>query len=90
MRAVAEGSLPAHIFHRSADRSPFPYAGRAKAADIQNTTPVIVRWSFATAPAKETAIKLSKEAVCEELEALGFNLAAAGVKPLFSLILYRF
>jgi putative restriction endonuclease len=80
MRAVAGGSQPAHIFHRSADRSPFTYAGRAKAADIQDTTPVIVRWSFAKAPAKETVIELSKEVVCEELEALGFNLAAAGVK----------
>jgi hypothetical protein len=56
MRAVAGGSQPAHIFHRSADRSPFTYAGRAKAADIQDTTPVIVRWSFAKAPAKETVI----------------------------------
>ncbi|MEJ1937521.1 DUF3427 domain-containing protein, partial [Nostoc sp. NIES-2111] len=50
MRAIAAGALTTHVFHRSADRSPFTYAGRAKAVDIQNTTPVVVRWGFVTAP----------------------------------------
>jgi putative restriction endonuclease len=80
MRAVADGSLPAHIFHRSADRMPFTYAGRARAVDIQNTTPVILRWSFDQAPAKGAVNDLSREEVCEELERLGFDIAAAGVK----------
>jgi putative restriction endonuclease len=80
MRAVADGSLPAHIFHRSADRMPFTYAGRAKAVDIQDTTPVILRWSFDHAPAKDTINDLSREDVCEELERLGFSIAPAGVK----------
>jgi hypothetical protein len=80
MRAVADGSLSAHIFHRSADRMPFTYAGRAKAAEIQDTTPVILRWSFDQAPAKGALNDLSREDVCKELERLGFSIAAAGVK----------
>jgi len=80
MRAVSAGSLLAHIFHRSADRSPFTYAGRAKAADIQDSTPVIVRWSFDQPPAKGNSDELSREIICEELETLGFHLETAGVK----------
>jgi putative restriction endonuclease len=80
MRAVASGSLPAHIFHRSADRSPFTYAGRAKAADMQDSTPVIVRWSFEQPPAKGDSNELSRGTICEQLETLGFHLETAGVK----------
>jgi putative restriction endonuclease len=80
MRAIAAGSLPAHIFHRSADRSPFTYAGRAKAVDVQDSTPVIVRWSFDQPPTKGDSNELSREVICEELETLGFHLETAGVK----------
>lgn len=80
MRAIANGSLVTHIFHRSADRSPFTYAGRAKAVNIQNTKPVIVRWSFENAPTKRLVDDLNRETVCKELETLGFNVAAVGVK----------
>lgn len=80
MRAIAEGSLPTHIFHRSTDRSTFTYAGRARVAEIQDTKPVIVRWSFEQTPAREIVRELSREIICAELAALGFDLAPAGVK----------
>jgi hypothetical protein len=80
MRAVAAGSLPAHIFHRSADRSPFTCAGRATAADVQDSTPVIVRWSFDQPPAKDSINYLSRDIICEELNKMGFNLEPAGSK----------
>ncbi|PSO19495.1 HNH endonuclease [Bradyrhizobium sp. MOS003] len=80
MRALANGSLPAHIFHRSADRMPFTYAGRAKAVEVQDTTPVVLRWSFDHAAAKGAVNDLSREDLCQELERLGFSIAPTGVK----------
>lgn len=80
MRAISEGSSPTHIFHRSADRSPFTYAGRAWASHIEDTTPVVVHWSFDLPPAREITDELSRDLLCEELITAGFKVAPAGIK----------
>ncbi|WP_441252109.1 HNH endonuclease [Tardiphaga sp. 71_E8_N1_1] len=80
MRAISDGSLPAHIFHRSADRSPFTYAGRARASQIEDTTPVVVHWSFDLPPAQGLTTEVSRDVLREELVKAGFDLAPSGVK----------
>lgn len=77
-RIVSEG-IPVHIFHRSADRAPFTYAGVGTPVDVTATTPVLVRWSFNQATSV-TVPMLTSVDVCNELEGLGFKLDKPGVK----------
>lgn len=46
VRAMVSGDLPVHVFWRGAGRSPFTYAGAAKALDVRLSTPVEIRWGF--------------------------------------------
>lgn len=43
---MIDGNVPVHVFWRAADRSPFSYAGLARARDVFGATPVGIRWSF--------------------------------------------
>lgn len=45
---LLSGAYPVHIFWRTADRSPFTYAGLGVASEASGTTPVQVRWAFIT------------------------------------------
>jgi putative restriction endonuclease len=77
-RMVSDG-IPVHIFHRSADRVPFTYAGIGTPVEVAATTPVLVRWSFDKAPSVVLP-QLTSVDVCGKLAKLGFELDAPGVK----------
>jgi putative restriction endonuclease len=74
MQAITSGSTPVNIFHRSGDRASFTYAGVGTPVEVTPTTPVVVRWSFTSSPIR----RLSGEAICNELSALGFELGVSG------------
>jgi hypothetical protein len=43
---MVSGHLTTHVLWRSADRSPFTYAGRGRAIAVRDVSPVEVTWSF--------------------------------------------
>jgi putative restriction endonuclease len=73
MQAIAEGELLPHIFWRSADRAPFVYVGRGHAIEIQDTSPVVVCWSFPTVIDNPSSA-LHAITISHELERNGFQL----------------
>ena len=48
---MLSGALPVHLFWRGEVRTPFTYAGLAAAAEVIDTIPVQVRWTFGSTPA---------------------------------------
>ena len=72
---VAPGAR-VHMFYRRSDRSPFMYAGLAKAEVVEPTSPVRVQWSFdeANEPAGTVGSFLSRDDIADELRALDFEL----------------
>ncbi|HEV2817809.1 MAG TPA: hypothetical protein VGW40_11400 [Allosphingosinicella sp.] len=48
VRAMLSGARPVHLFWRGELRTPFTYAGLCTAAEVADTIPVRVRWSFET------------------------------------------
>lgn len=73
---LVSGNTPAHIFCREMDRGAFTYAGRARAAAVEDTVPVTVRWTF-DANSKPSG---SQEVLSTALEKAGFILGDAGVQ----------
>jgi hypothetical protein len=62
---LISGRYPVHVFSRSADRTPFIYAGKAKLLAVKDQSPVQVRWSFekehtSTKPRVDIAATLSE------------------------------
>lgn len=47
---MLSGARPVHLFWRGEERTPFTYAGLATAAEVIDTIPVQVRWSFESTP----------------------------------------
>lgn len=43
---LVSGNFPVHVFWRAADRTPFAYAGIARAAEIYDESPVRIVWTF--------------------------------------------
>lgn len=46
VKAMLSGAFPVHLFWRGKTNGPFTYAGRATAVEVEDTSPVQVRWSF--------------------------------------------
>jgi hypothetical protein len=46
IKEMISGSVPVHVFWRSQQRSPFSYAGAARAVEVSDDSPVQVRWAF--------------------------------------------
>jgi hypothetical protein len=74
MQAIAEGRLLPHVFWRSEDRQPFTYAGQGYAVEVQDTSPVVVRWSFPTVVGEKTRLSLNAIRIANALESRGFRL----------------
>lgn len=50
IQALLADDAVVHVFYREDDRSPFTYAGQARAKEVQDTSPVKLKWSFADDP----------------------------------------
>jgi hypothetical protein len=72
------GLLPAHVFYRLADRAPFVYAGLGKVVSYENSSPVLVRWSFVNEPSDKSV--LDSEAIFTLLKEEGFELGPLRTK----------
>jgi hypothetical protein len=46
IKALVSGESDVHIFYRMDVRDPYTYAGKGTATDVQNTSPVRLRWVF--------------------------------------------
>lgn len=46
VKDMLSGAFPVHLFWRGKTNGPFSYAGPATAVDVEDTSPVQVRWSF--------------------------------------------
>jgi hypothetical protein len=46
MQAIASAKHPVHVFWRTGDKDPFTYAGAGTPMEVQDTTPVRIRWAF--------------------------------------------
>jgi putative restriction endonuclease len=46
IKRMTGGEMPVHIFWRDNDRGSFIYAGRGRAVDVVDSSPVGVRWRF--------------------------------------------
>lgn len=50
VQALLADDAVVHVFYREDDRSPFTYAGQARAKGVEDTSPVKLTWSFADDP----------------------------------------
>lgn len=46
VRRLVDPATPVHIFWRTNTRDPFTYAGRGKALEVKDSSPVEVLWAF--------------------------------------------
>jgi putative restriction endonuclease len=74
MQAIAERRVLPHIFWRSEDRAPFTYSGQGAAVEVQDTSPVVVRWYFPTVIGENPQLSLHAIGIANKLESMGFRL----------------
>lgn len=74
MQLIEKREFFPYIFWRSADRDPFVYAGRGSAVEVQDTSPVVVRWYFPTVIDGDVRSALHAISISHQLERSGFYI----------------
>jgi putative restriction endonuclease len=80
IQRLVSGATPVNIFWRSADRSPFTYAGVGQPLEVTDASPVMIRWGFGRDSIANQFAMLNADEIAEELVTLGFTLGESGVK----------
>jgi len=88
IRRLTSGELPVNMFSREQDRASFTYIGKVLAREVEETTPVKVRWSLTGAGTG----KVGRTMIERVLSDAGFTISKGGVKTrsatFNSLVLY--